>query len=72
MKRHLSGAPNLPGLLAHWDDTKIASASLLGPATLGDSARFYSPLWCALGPGGIGNEDFDCTSWGLLPYYLAI
>ena len=71
-KKHLSKVPNLPGPLAYWDDTKIALTSLLGPATPSDSTKFYNPPWCALDPNGIGNEGFDCVSWGHLPSYLAI
>ena len=72
MKRHLSETLNLPGPFTHWDDTKIALASPLGSVALDDSTRFYNPLWCAFGLGGIGNEGFDCTSWGHLPSCLAI
>ena len=71
-KKYLSEVPILPGPLAHWDDTKITLTSFLGPVALDDSTKFYNPLWCALGPSGIHNEGFDCTSWGHFPSYLTI
>ena len=72
MKKHLFRVLNLSSLSGHWNDAKIASIFLLGPAGPDDPTKFYNPLWCALGLGGISNEDSDCASWGLIPFNLAI
>ena len=72
MKKRSPEPSTLLGLLAHWADIKIVLTFLLWPVALDDSTKFYSPPWYVLVPGGIGSEDFGCTSWGPLPSCLAI
>ena len=59
-------------LANRWNDVGGALIFPFGPTGPSGASSSYSPWWCAPVLGGIGNTGFGCTSWGLLPSYLAI
>ena len=61
-----------PVLANRWNDVGGALIFLLRPTGPSGTLGSYSPRWYAPVLGGIGNTGFSCTSWGLLPSYLAI
>ena len=61
-----------PVLAGRWNGVGDVLIFLLGPAGPSGTSGSYSPRWCALVLGGIGNTGFGCALWGLLPSYSAI
>ena len=56
-------------LVSHQSDVGGDLIFPFEPASPSGSSSFCSPGWYALVLGGIGNTDFGCASWGLLPSY---
>ena len=61
-----------PVLVSRWSDVGDDLIFPLGPAGPSGSSGFCSFWSYAPVLGGIDNIGSGCTSWGLLPSYLAI